>query len=178
MDTQQAISATDVINRMVAEGYAYEDVQAVFDSMVDAGLEIDEQPDDGYVLTAEEVEMLYDQVGATYRLEGEVRVHGNHVGYFDADGGEWEDGVDAVLLEHGFRRVGSWKGDYAPVVTREASPALFEVASRRIAIKEANDALRQSVQDARKAGESKVAIAAAAGVSRPTLDAWLAWIGR
>lgn len=169
MDTTQAISATDAIDRIVAEGHDRQDVEAAFGGMV----ELDEQPDDGWVLTEDEVEMLYDQVGATYRMEGEVRAHGRHLGYFDADGGEWQDGVDALLLAHGFRRVGDWTGDHAPAVTREASPALFEVASRRLGVKVADAALRQSVRDAKAAGEPKVAIAAAAGITRPTLDAWL-----
>ena len=172
MDTQQAVSATEVINRMVAEGHDLDDVQAVFDSLVEAGLEL-EQPEEGWVLTGDEVEVLYDQVGATYLEAGEVRAYGTHLGYFDADGREWLDGVDAVLLAHGFRRTGDWTGDHAPAVTREASPALFEVASRRIGVKEADAALRRAVRAARAVGEMKKSIAAAAGITRPTLDTWL-----
>jgi hypothetical protein len=177
MTTTQGTAAAQVIDRMVAEGHDRADVQAAFDSMADAGFELD-QPDDGYVLSEDEVEMLYDQVGSTYLTEGEVRVCGSHLGYVDCDGGEWEDVVDALLVAHEFRRTGRWNSlGHAPAVHRDSSPALFEVAAARVAAKEADAALRNSVRGAREAGEQKVDIAAAAGITRPTLDAWLGSTG-
>jgi len=43
------------------EGYAVADVEAAIDSMIAAGLELD-QPDEGLVLTGTEVDLLRDQL--------------------------------------------------------------------------------------------------------------------
>ena len=54
-------SAEAVHDLLTREGFAHGDISAVFDSMVNAGLELD-QPDDGYVLTDAEVDLLREQL--------------------------------------------------------------------------------------------------------------------
>lgn len=53
---------------------------------------------------------------ATYTNEGYISVDGTQLGTYDADGGEWIHGVDAVLARHGFKRIGNWDGDNATVI--------------------------------------------------------------
>jgi|GEM_PF-3751675 len=48
-------------NQLVAEGYARDDVVAAIDSLIDAGLSLD-QPDEGYVITGDELGVLRAQL--------------------------------------------------------------------------------------------------------------------
>jgi hypothetical protein len=59
-----AIDAQAAIDALVTEGHPRDDVQAAFDSMVDAGFQLD-QPDEGYVLTPGEVDVLREQLATT-----------------------------------------------------------------------------------------------------------------
>jgi hypothetical protein len=57
---------------------------------------------------------------ATYTTEGEITVADlsgseSYVGHFDADGGEWIEGVDRELRASGFSRFGDWTGHSVPV---------------------------------------------------------------
>jgi hypothetical protein len=50
---------------------------------------------------------------ARYLLAGAVVVGEEVIGYYDADGGEWVTGADAVLRAHGWARVSDWIDDPA-----------------------------------------------------------------
>ena len=56
-----SITGQDAITMLADEGYAVADVEAAIDSMIAAGLELD-QPDEGLVLTGTEVDLLRDQL--------------------------------------------------------------------------------------------------------------------
>ena len=57
-------TATAAVETLVAEGYTRADVLAAVDSLIDAGLELN-QPDEGdTVLTEDEVQVLRDQLQA------------------------------------------------------------------------------------------------------------------
>lgn len=64
MDTYTAEQA---VEELVYAGYDRDDVGAVVDSLIDAGLELPQPDDDDdaqYVLTAEEVELVRTQLAA------------------------------------------------------------------------------------------------------------------
>lgn len=118
------LRADHAADLLVAEGFARSDVDAAFDSLVNAGLD-SPQPANGWVVTLDEVQVMRDQLGsgepvetatATYTEEGRILIDGTQTGrHFDADGGEWVAGVDAVLADLGWERTGDWDGDDAPV---------------------------------------------------------------
>jgi hypothetical protein len=56
-------TADQAVAILTGEGFDIADVNAAFDSMVDAGFEL-AQPDDGYILTAVEVDVLRDQLNS------------------------------------------------------------------------------------------------------------------
>jgi len=60
MTTTQHTSS-QALTVLTAEGHTTDNVHAAIDSMIDAGLELD-QPDDGYVFTAAEMGVLRDQL--------------------------------------------------------------------------------------------------------------------
>jgi hypothetical protein len=51
------------INTLVNEGFSSFDAEAAFNSLVDAGLDLD-QPDDGYVITSAELDVLRAQLNS------------------------------------------------------------------------------------------------------------------
>jgi len=66
---------------------------------------------------------------ATYTTEGALSVDDVHLGYYDADGGEWVAPVDALLTAAGWRRTGNWTGDDAPVERIPGTAATAEVSA-------------------------------------------------
>lgn len=74
------ITAEDAINTLVSEGHDRDDAVAAFDSLIDAGLEL-AQPDDGCVITPEELDVLRDQLNESRRIHREkVREAAHRVG--------------------------------------------------------------------------------------------------
>jgi hypothetical protein len=55
----------------------------------------------------------YTETGELTVTDGTGLVH--NLGYYDADGGEWEAPVDEKLRAAGYERTGAWEGDDAPV---------------------------------------------------------------
>lgn len=116
--TTQTYTAEQAVNTLVAEGHDRAAVTAAFDSLVDAGLELD-QPDEGYLLTAAEVDVLRDQLSgtsttpaetwtATYTEAGHLLVDDAEIGHYDADGRTWQDEVREILRRAGYQPVGEW----------------------------------------------------------------------
>jgi hypothetical protein len=56
------------------------------------------------------------QYVASYALEGHIEINGpdgqyDDLGYYDADGAEWEAPLAAILERHGYKVVGPWTTD-------------------------------------------------------------------
>lgn len=62
-DYTSIYTADDALAVLVAEGHHTNDVHAAIDSLIDAGLELD-QPDDGHVISAAELDLLREQLAA------------------------------------------------------------------------------------------------------------------
>ncbi len=62
-NTQTGTDIDTAASMLVREGYASSDVLAVLDSLIDAGLELD-QPDEGYLLTDDEVSLVRVQLNS------------------------------------------------------------------------------------------------------------------
>lgn len=62
---------------------------------------------------AKTVTAIYHQAGEVEILTtyGDGGTHEDHVGYYDADGGEWDEPVRAMLRKWGVRPVGEWVDD-------------------------------------------------------------------
>lgn len=133
--TAQTITAETALTTLTAEGHDRADVLAAIDSLIDAGLELDQPEQGGYVLTAGEVDVLRDHLGRTITATADVvtgiitlDVDADTTGAITTDpstGGtidtidvgpwgqdEWSmDRADAALAEDGLTVVSDWAED-------------------------------------------------------------------
>lgn len=111
----QTITSDDAAADLISRGHHPRDVLTLIGALIDAGLEIDDQPDTGWLLTAGEVDLLVEQLdlhprfvdtpagkalGKALAAAARVNAASPGAGWWTADGRKWDPALTRPTAEH------------------------------------------------------------------------------